>query len=65
MLSQNCTDVTERYKHFFEAHNEACEKLIPKKKKKNIAENPSNGLKTTSKLSPNLVTYHSLATIEV
>jgi len=34
VLSQNCTDVTERYKHFVEAHNEACEKLIPKKKKK-------------------------------
>ena len=27
-------EITERYKHFVEAHNEACEKLIPNKKKK-------------------------------
>ena len=34
VLSQNCTDVTERYQHLDEAHNEACEKLVPKKMKK-------------------------------
>ena len=34
VLSQNYTDVTERYQHLVEAHNEACDKLFQKKMKK-------------------------------